>query len=216
MYPKNDMLGKKFGRLVVVEKAGHDKWGNDLWKSECLCGKNLTTRGAHLRKGKTKSCGCLNAELSGNRARTHGMTKKSIWKIWRGMLNRCNNKNYHEYRYYGGRGITVCKRWLDFESFFKDMGDRPQGLTLERKDNNKGYYLGNCKWATRIEQNRNHSLHKNNKTGSVGTHWCKRSKRYIAQIGVAGKHIHLGSFINLKNAIVARKNGEQKYWSKEA
>lgn len=87
--------------------------------------------------------------------KTHGMSATLIHRAWSGMLTRCTNKNTGSYHRYGGRGIKVCKRWLKFENFLADMGEKPTGLSLDRIDNNKGYYPSNCRWATTKEQNNN-------------------------------------------------------------
>ena len=94
-----------------------------------------------------KSCGCLKTK--------HGLWQTRSYEVWSSMVKRCTRKSSRNYHRYGGRGITVCERWLDFENFYADMGERPEGLTLERIDNEKGYYPENCKWATVAEQNRN-------------------------------------------------------------
>src|SRR5258707_9500376 len=89
---------------------------------------------------------------------THGKTKSRVYQIWLGMKRRCVNQKRDDYRHYGGRGIKVCKRWQKFENFYEDMGDPPDGYSIERKNNNKGYNKENCKWATWSEQRRNTRL----------------------------------------------------------
>ncbi len=142
----------------------------------------------------------------------HGMRYSRGYATWVSMLQRCTNKNNPDYHHYGERGIKACKRWLKFENFFEDMGDRPKRLSIERIDNNKGYSKKNCKWATQTEQVRNTRLQKRNKTGIRGVIWHKRIKKYQAYIAVAGKQIHLGYFDNLKDASEARQKGKILYW----
>lgn len=142
-----DLTNQKFGRLIVLEKAHNDKWGNLQWLCRCECGSEKIILGSSLRSGDTKSCGCLK--------RKHGQTKTKTYKIWHYMIQRCTNPKNKSYKDYGGRGITVCKRWRNFVNFLKDMGIPKSGLTLDRTDNNKGYCKSNCRWATRKQQNRN-------------------------------------------------------------
>lgn len=145
---------------------------------------------------------------------THGMWRTPTYKTWDGMLQRCNNPKKSNYPHYGGRGIKVCEKWLKFENFFQDMGERPEELTLERINNNKGYFKGNCKWTTRTEQSRNQRIRKTNKTGTAGVYWRKDIQKYCTQIMVNYKTITIGCFIELQDAITARKNAEIKYWDK--
>lgn len=207
-----DLTDQTFGRLTALEIKGRDCSGAAMWKCQCTCGNTKTISGSNLRAGRTKSCGCLQKE----RATTHGMTKTSEYPTWADMKRRCINPNHAAYKYYGGRGITVCKEWLhSFETFFKDMGERPSGLTLERIDNDKGYYLENCIWATPTEQGRNRGLYINNPSGFVGVYWREERNRWVVFIGANNKTIYLGDFSNLEDAINARKEGEKRYWNNE-
>ena len=157
-----DLTGQRFGRLVVESRSGSNKRGLAIWQCRCDCGNTVHIVGANLRgtvhhKG-TKSCGCLMAELSKERLTTHGMTHSSLsYKTWIVMRRRCNDPKHSKYKYYGGKGITVCERWSDFGNFHADMGERPRGMTIGRVDNSKGYSPDNCKWVTWTEQQNNRS-----------------------------------------------------------
>jgi hypothetical protein len=114
-----DLLNKKFGRLVVVEKAGSDIHRKMCWLCKCDCGNQLVVSGDSLRNGRTKSCGCLQKELTSKRFSTHNQSNERIYRIWKSMKKRCNNSNYKWYANYGGRGITVCNDWQNFEPFYQ-------------------------------------------------------------------------------------------------
>lgn len=160
-----DLTGQAFGRLTVVGLAGRVK-RNALWTCACQCGAIKTARGALLRKGETRSCGCLRKEMARDLALSHRKYPTSAgrpmrvvsptYRSWQAMLSRVRGKsNAADRRNYSDRGITVTDRWLSFENFLADMGERPAGRTLDRINNDGNYEPGNCRWATALEQRHN-------------------------------------------------------------
>lgn len=152
-----EMIGRRFGRLLVVASAPN-RGVKTAWLCQCDCGNQKTIRTAHLLRGLTISCGCRKKEGSGIK---HGLTRNRYrppeYIVWAGMKNRCLNEKSAAYKEYGGRGITVCERWREsFEAFLSDMGPRPSlKHTIERLDNNTGYEPSNCVWAVMKTQARN-------------------------------------------------------------
>lgn len=146
-----NLVGKQFGKLIVLSLAGRGKRSEMRWNCLCECGGELAVRGSSLTSGNTSSCGCCGALK-----RTHGLSGTPTYRAWVQMHTRCYNTNYRFYHRHGGRGISVCERWHTFENFFADMGERPSpDHSLDRKDNDGNYEPGNCRWATRVEQAQN-------------------------------------------------------------
>lgn len=163
---KQNLVGQTFGRLHVVAPAEASASGFTRWLCRCECGSKVMTYTNGLRSGHTKSCGCLQRETVAARNQTHGRSASRVYMAWAAMRDRCGNPNNGAFDNYGARGIKVCERWQLFENFIADMGERPAGTTLERKDNAGHYEPGNCVWANAETQANN-----------------KRSNRFIEHEG---------------------------------
>lgn len=151
--PRIDITGHRYAEVVVIAHHGLRAQKHE-WLCRCDCGTEFVTRANSLRSGITKSCGCR--KTRNKPLLTHGLSHTRAHGIWKAAKQRCFNPNAHNYRHYGGRGITMCDRWAtSFEAFFSDMGECPPGLSLERIDHEGDYEPGNCRWATQAEQVRN-------------------------------------------------------------
>lgn len=152
------LTGKRYGRLLVLEKHPF-KGKNSKWLCECDCGNKVLVLRPNLTSGHTTSCGCYNKQRVKEFFTTHAMTDSNAYRSWTDMKTRCYNKKYTGYKNYGERGISVCERWLEsFENFLSDMGNPVDGISLERIDNDKGYYPENCKWIPKSEQGKNRRI----------------------------------------------------------
>lgn len=148
-----DLSGHRYGLLTVRLLAGRIGVSR-AWLCDCDCGNVALVRANLLRQGVTKSCGCIKREKNRARSFRHGMVGTPTYNSWAGMLQRCRDPS-ERFAEWGGRGITVCDRWNDFNNFHQDMGARPPGMTLDRVEVDGNYEPGNCRWATRAEQNQN-------------------------------------------------------------
>ena len=152
-----DMTGRRFGRLVVLERAGSDAHGKPTWLCRCDCGRETTVDGTSLRRGRTMSCGCYQREIVSRANKTHGMRGTRLYRVWAGMKTRVMNENAPNFKFYGGRGISVCDEWLEFEPFqsWALANGYTDSLTIDRINVNGDYEPGNCRWVTKAQQHNN-------------------------------------------------------------
>ncbi len=156
--------GNRYGRLVVIRDSLLRVSKRIIWTCICACGEKTNVSGSHLRNGNTKSCGCLQKEIAaitGKQNRTHGKYGTRTYESWHAMKRRCSPSATGEIRQrYFDRGIRVSSQWGNFEKFLEDMGERPEGLTLDRIDNDGNYEPSNCRWATPSQQSQNQRSNK--------------------------------------------------------
>lgn len=210
-----NLLGNVYGRLTVFEYAGKNKHGSYLWKCKCSCGNETTVISSSLRKGATKSCGCLSKEILSQINSKHSMRSSRFYRIWSGIKKRCDNQNSKEFMNYGGRGITYQSNWKDFVNFKQDMYDAylehckqfgEDNTSIDRKDNSKGYSKKNCKWSTVKEQQRNTRYNKYLIIDGEKILLSDAAVKYGIDRSTLGKRLKSGW--NHKKAIVPPKNKE--------
>lgn len=178
-----DLVGRQFGRLTVISLNQNRSCNKrKFWNCTCICGAEKVVDGENLKGRKTSSCGCLAREIHSiihAKRRKFSPEEKAFRHIWRLMIRRCHNHRDKVYHLYGGRGIKVCERWHDYASFKADMFPRPSNMTLERIDNNDGYYPGNCRWASYAEQcnnRRSNNYQTINGITKTVSEWCNQYK----------------------------------------
>lgn len=172
-------IGKRFGRLVVLEIGARNERNTRRIRCQCDCGHVRDMEATSLRRGRTVSCGCVRRERQLAANTKHGFAGTPTYRSWHGMIDRCYDPKCGRYSSYGGKGITVCDRWRhSFETFLSDMGERPEGRTLDRIDNNGNYEPANCRWSTLVEQQANRTVTRTltafGETLPVAE-WCRRA-----------------------------------------
>lgn len=194
-----DLVDQKFGELTVISFA-YIKNKKTYWNCKCSCSGDKIGRSDMLKNGTTNSCGCKTSaklsEVSFVHGFSRGENKHPLYATWNCMRQRCTNPNYTDYHNYGGRGIKVCERWDDFLNFQEDMGVRPKGYTLDRKNNNKDYCPENCIWSDKKSQNRN-----------------KRTNHFLELNGEKKTMVEWSEILNLPFYVLAGRS--KRGWSDE-
>lgn len=211
-FVKNDLVGKKFGKLTVVKSAGENKTKTGktyvYWSCLCDCGTEVILVGYKLKQGRSNCCGCNSNK---------GYSKHPVYSIYNAMRSRCYNTSNADYYNYGSRGIKVCDRWLEprgvgFMNFLSDMGEKQDGDELDRICPDKDYEPSNCRWVKESLQAFNKRISKTNTSGRTGVQWSKQKNKWEVSIGFNSKRIYLGVAETFEDACRIRDSAEIEYY----
>ncbi len=206
---EKDMTPRLIEDLGIRYPAEKSKHKTRLGIYECqYCMQEFVGHTYNIKSGSAKSCGCQKHKPR-EKSIKHNLTKHRFYSTWHKMLHRCSNVNNKDYKYYGGRGITVCEEWLDVANFIAwcDL-TRPdtEGLSLDRIDVDGNYEPNNCRWADASTQALNQRIKGNNTSGFVGVNFRPSENKYVARISILGDRIYLGYFDSIEEAVLARDN----------
>lgn len=183
-----DLSNNKYNRWYVICRA-NTPTKRPHWLCRCDCGNLDIIEGYNLRSGRSKSCGCLQKEVVSKDTRD---SDHPLYNMWTQMRNRCNNPKHKSFPSYGAKGIKVCERWNSFQNFIQDMGERPEGYTLDRKDPEQGYHPDNCRWVTLEVQLRNRAGYGSSKY--KGVQKTTRNTYSVTFLNKQKQTEHLGTF----------------------
>lgn len=202
----DNIVGNRNGKFTIIsfELVRDSIRHHTLCTCQCDCGSVINMRLSEFNRGSRQCKECCDNKTN--------YTKYRAYTTWEAMKQRCLNENNTSYKYYGGNGISVCEKWLEFEGFFEDMGERPSGMSLDRIDPKGNYTADNCRWTTHSEQAFNTKQQKNNTSGKTGVFYSNKDKKWIARIDYQNKSITLGYFKNKIDAIKAREVAELEFF----
>jgi hypothetical protein len=210
-----DLTGKKFNRLTVIKRVENNKHGQARWECECDCGNKATVITGELNSGGTKSCGCYFRERAKEANTKHDLSRTELYKSWGRMISRCTCTTNSKYKFYGGKGISVCDEWRnDFKTFYdwSMSNNYSKELSIDRIDPIGNYEPNNCRWTNNLVQSINKGMHTRNTSGFKGVSYKKSLNKWQVNISVNKKDIYLGVYANIEDAVAARNAAEDKYF----